>query len=183
MTRENGANERLECIQSFMRSYHCFFVMAKSRDSLDMRFGSLYPYTHLSNTLLYDTVSSWCKIFGANTEANHWKNLITDHDGFRERLFSCLSISHDQYTSYHEELVNFRNGYVSHFDAKRGITRVPKLEIAHDSVVILNDFILGMPEFLGALRQPSPIASYGVAVARALATGLGVEYVAPPTSL
>jgi hypothetical protein len=180
VTRIQAAEARLQWIQSFMRSYYSFFALANSRDELDDKFLPYRPFRHLSDTLLYDIVNSWCKLFGSKSEESHWKNLLSDHDHFRAHLLHALSYTPQEYSAYHLELTEFRNKYVSHFEPARSITRVPKFDKAHDSMVALNDYLIELPEFLGNIKPPKPIARYGEKSGRLLALGLNIPYRAPP---
>jgi hypothetical protein len=180
VNRIEEADARLEWIQSFMRSYYCFFVLANSRDQLDANWRQLYSFRHVSNVLLYDIVNSWCKIFGTDSEPLQWKKLVSNQDEFRQLIFKTLPCSEQEYATYHEQITDFRNKFVSHFDPARPINHVPRFEMAHETMIVLNDYLLRLPEFLGKLQQPKPISSYGAHVGQAFAAGLNVSYTSPP---
>ena len=42
--------------------------------------------------LLDLAVLEWCKLYGANAEPTHWKELVIDHEKFKRELLSTLNI-------------------------------------------------------------------------------------------
>lgn len=77
---------------------------------------------------------SWCMLFGSDGQnETHWKKLDLG-DGnveahFRQRLLEALSLSQEQWKSYWEEMVDFRNNYSAH-RALRFERPVPVFDLA-----------------------------------------------------
>lgn len=61
-------------------------------------------------------VLEWCKVFGSDGEATHWKKIIpaTDHNQFRSSLLASLGISADVWATYWNEMKAYRDNLVAH---------------------------------------------------------------------
>lgn len=78
-------------------------------------------------------VLEWCKVFGSDGEATHWKKIVpaTEHDLFRGNLLSSLGISPEQWGEYWNEMKDYRDNLVAHhFEFNLTTTNYPMLDIA-----------------------------------------------------
>lgn len=153
--------DRFIWLNAFFRSYYSFTTLSKHCKELDKMHGDLYPFTHLQNVLLYDTVINWCKIFGVDREDCHWKRLVKNHDHFRKYLFSKLGKNKKEFSEYHSKMIDFRNKWVVHFDPKHTHNVVPYFEIAHDSAVILHSYLKEQTEDNFEYNGPDSIIDFG----------------------
>lgn len=122
----------------------------------------------MHNVLLCDAVVNWCKIFGTNSEECHWKNIVKNHDHFRDYLFDRLSISHAVFTNYQKGMLSFRNKWVAHYDPDHKHKAVPFFEIAHESAVALHSYLRESPDITFHYNGPDDVNQFGQSVAAAL---------------
>lgn len=163
---------RFVWLNAFFRSYYSFKELAAICDRLDQPHGDLRPFTHLHNVLLYDTVISWCKIFGSNSEDCHWKHVVRDHDQFRKYLFDHLGIRKEEFSNYHASVIEFRNKWVVHYDPKYTHNVVPELEIAHESSKTLHSYLREFSHEGIQYDGPTSIVEFGKNVAHVMISKL-----------
>ena len=90
----------------------------------------------LSNSAIDMAIIEWCSLFGTYGENNstHWLNCeckwIDDRSMFIADVLSPVDVSFDDWQSYHNKLVTYRNKNVAHLDVDDWRRDVPKLEIA-----------------------------------------------------
>jgi hypothetical protein len=66
---------------------------------------------------------AWCNVFGTYSEELHWTKTPADsiaqqaQQDFRRRILSSTGLAQDQWKTYHDEVVDFRNRFVSHNNA------------------------------------------------------------------
>ncbi|KJY79674.1 hypothetical protein [Vibrio nigripulchritudo] len=132
---------RFFVLNSFFRSYS----LANSLESLcgqyDANSKDESTFTHIHNVMLCDTVISWCKLFGSDTEECHWKNLVTDHADFRKQLFSDLGISAKKFREYQLKVLGFRNKWVVHYEPSYNHDIIPLFEHMFASALSLHNYL------------------------------------------
>lgn len=101
----------------------CFWIIA-ANDCFDM------------------AVLNWCKLFGSDSEDMHWKKIFAYKDGFRRFLFSQSRLNEREWAGYHEELTEYRNKWIGHFDGEFRPARHPDLQPALDSVIAFYQYLL-----------------------------------------
>ena len=84
----------------------------------------------------------WCKIFGADGEPTHWKDVIEDKDSFREELFAALEVTKEEWATYWNHMHDYRNEFVAHHAADSDISTYPNLDLALNSSHFYYDHIL-----------------------------------------
>lgn len=150
------------CLATFSRSIHIFFALYKNLDSLDNYTGNLHPYRTICNALIGDACINWCKVFGSDAEATHWKNVIDDHTHFREVLFSELGITAIEFRSYWNDMLQFRSNIIAHFNSEHFATGfTPGFDTAIASASIAHKYFReSLPENVNYLG-PTDLAAYG----------------------
>lgn len=103
-------------LESFSRSYHMSRLLRDIYPRLDSYTLDYVTFQHLHNTLLCDSVVSWCRIFGSDKEELHWKKIVLDENEFRTHLLSWSGLTFEEFTKYRQSLLVFRNKVASHFD-------------------------------------------------------------------
>ncbi|MBO6809728.1 MULTISPECIES: hypothetical protein [Marinobacter] len=129
-------------LATFSRSYYSFCALWDRLGQLDEGTGYFFPFRSICNALLCDAAISWCKVFGSNTEETHWKAVVGDEQRFRELLFRQLNVTDKEFKAYWQEMTNFRNKIVAHFDSdhfSKGIT--PSFELAMKSSAIAHRYL------------------------------------------
>ena len=106
------------CLTIFSRSIHTFFALANVLEHLDRGTGDLFPFRGVCNALIGDAAIHWCKVFGSDAEATHWKCVIDDHDGFRKFLFDELRTTPTEFHAYWKKMTEFRSNVIAHFNAE-----------------------------------------------------------------
>jgi hypothetical protein len=67
--------------------------------------------------------TAWCNVFGTYGEQLHWTKVPDDsiaqqaQQDFRDRILSGTGLPPDQWKTYHDEVVDFRNRFVAHNNA------------------------------------------------------------------
>ncbi len=62
---------------------------------------------------------NWCMVFGADSNATHWKRLsVTEleewHKNFREGLFKATGLNQETWDEYWKSITDFRNKFAVH---------------------------------------------------------------------
>ncbi len=168
MKKFNEIQGRFVWLNAFFRSYHSFLEIENKCTELDSKYENLYPFTHLRNVLLYDTVINWCKIFGSNKEECHWKKVVEDHKKFRTYLFQSIGKTQQEFSEYQENILEFRNKWVVHYDPSYKHPTVPFFEIAHDSAIALHSYLKEQSNAEYSYDGPEDIEIFGKDVASVL---------------
>lgn len=162
-------------LATFARSYYSFYALQDLLDQLDEGTGYFFPFRSISNALLSDAAISWCKVFGANAEETHWKVVVGDQERFKEFLFGQLNVTKGEFRTYWQEVTNFRNKVVAHFDSEyfsSGST--PSFELAMKSSAITHRYL--REEFPSKVNYTGPqcLDDYGKTVASLVVSKLKV---------
>ncbi len=110
--------------------------------------------------LLDVAVLEWCKIFGAHAEPTHWKNVVTDHDTFRNDLLASLKIDDARWNAYWEEMKTYRNKLIAHHIEDGGPAYYPKLDLALKSSYYYYAYLIEDLRALGETRFPDDLKEY-----------------------
>ena len=102
------------CLEIFSRDIHTFFSMANYLNILDKDPYIYSPFRNICNALLGDATVRWCQVFGTDSEENHWKKTLSNHDEIRLGLLDCADIDINIYKKYHDDMIDFRNNGISH---------------------------------------------------------------------
>jgi hypothetical protein len=109
-------------------------------------------------------VLEWCKVFGSDGEATHWKNVVPEanRDLYRAELLASLQIDADTWTAYWQELKDYRDNLVAHHIEDR-VANFPRLDLALTSSFFHYRYLLEKLRALGEQRYPDDLATYYVA--------------------
>jgi hypothetical protein len=89
-------------------------------------------------------VLEWCKLFGSNSEPTHWKQVVPadKHENFRKDLIAHAGTTREGWSSYWEELKNYRDNVAAHFNRDSAGPSYPELEIAIKSGCFYYKYII-----------------------------------------
>lgn len=109
-------------------------------------------WTFLQNCLGEIAVIQWCYVFNNYKDSTHFKQLFDDRvitaidsefsvDRIRDRLYAAVGLTVDQYVSFREEMVEFRNKYAAHRDFEKKGVVFPDLDIAMNLCVEMRNIL------------------------------------------
>jgi hypothetical protein len=116
--------------------------------------------------LLDVAVLEWCKVFGSHSEPTHWKNVVTDHNKFRNGLLQSLNIDRTRWESYWDEMKKYRDTWIAHHTEPQASTHYPNLELALESSYYYYAFLIGELRDQGEIGFPDDLRNYGDNFAR-----------------
>jgi hypothetical protein len=67
---------------------------------------------------------AWCNVFGAYKEETHWTKIPSStidkqaRQDFCHKVLSKTGLTQEQWKTYHQEMLDFRNRYVAHLDVR-----------------------------------------------------------------
>src|SRR5262245_20249253 len=73
---------------------------------------------------------AWCNVFGSRKEDTHWAKLPTSNTAksaiqhFRTLVLSRTGFSREQWETYHQVILAFRDKYVAHMDLRNQFTNL-----------------------------------------------------------
>ncbi len=107
-------------------------------------------------------VLEWCKVFGSHAEATHWKNVVpvTEHDQYRIDLLTSLGVNADDWSSYWEEMKEYRDNLVAHHIEAAKVPNYPKLDLALHSSFFHYKYVIGKLRALNETRYPNDLQAY-----------------------
>lgn len=111
------------------------------------------------------TVLEWCKVFGSDGEATHWKKLVppADHNQFRNDLLASLGITADAWAAYWKEMKGYRDNLVAHHIEMNRVPNYPVLDIALKSSFFYYKYLINELRSLGETRYPNDLEAYCIA--------------------
>ncbi len=107
-------------------------------------------------------VIEWCKVFGSDKEATHWKNVIpsTEHDQFRAALLGAMGVPADAWTAYWKEMKTYRDNLAAHHNGANNISNYPHLDLALRSSYFYYGYLIKELRSLGDQRFPDDLEEY-----------------------
>ncbi|MFA0607465.1 hypothetical protein [Vibrio amylolyticus] len=163
---------RFFALNSFFRSYYSFLALDDICNDYDSVYQKLNPFTHMHNVLLCDSVISWCKVFGTDTEECHWKNLIEDHQGFRKCLLGKLGVTQQEFRNYQLHVLEFRNKWVVHYEPSYQHKPVPDFDLMLKSAIVLHTYLRENVSDKFIYSGPVSIEGFGRSVGMAIIDSL-----------
>ena len=84
-------------------------------------------------------VLEWCKVFGSDGEATHWKKIVppTKHEQFRNDLLTAVSVKPAAWAAYWKEMKAYRDNQVAHHIEMDKDAKFPELDLALSSSFFL----------------------------------------------
>jgi hypothetical protein len=107
-------------------------------------------------------VLEWCKVFGSDGEATHWKKIVppADHDHFRNSLFAVVEVTAEQWAAYWTEMKAYRDNLISHHIELNRIANYPALDLALKSSCFYYSYLIKELRSLGETRYPDDLQIY-----------------------
>lgn len=163
-------------LEGFSRSYHMSRLLRDIYPKLDRYTLNYATFQHLHNTLLCDSVVSWCRIFGSDREELHWKKVVPDTNNFKDRLADWSGFSSEDFREYQKSLVIFRNKVAAHLDPdhfSNGST--PHLDIANTIANKAYSYFCALEDHkIDKLCHCDSLENYGAKAARHLTLRLEI---------
>jgi len=134
-------------------SYHR--TLNSYKDILSLNFW-IYVYNNSIDLAVLD----WFHLFGYHNDDLHWKQIVTDVDSFRQKLFNNVNMNEDEWKSYREEIKNYRDKDVAHIEV-RPTSQVPEMSIALKSVTFYYGYVLKeLKGFADYINWPNNLDEY-----------------------
>jgi hypothetical protein len=120
-------------------------------------------------------VLEWCKVFGSDGEATHWKTIVPagNHDQFRNDLLAAVGVTADAWAGYWNHMKGYRDSLVAHHIELSRVFQYPVLDLALKSSFFYYGYLINELRSLGETRYPSDLQTYCAAFeaqAREIAT-------------
>ena len=157
MGRKHDLITHLFRLVHLARSAHLKRVLTKIDPDPDLNFWRLILGNHLDISVL-----EWCKIFGSNSEATHWKNVVpeVEHDSFRTNLLNRINMSQVEWESYWKKMKQYRDRQVAHYGELPSDAKYPVLDSALDSSYFYYKYLIGELRTLGEAQYPDDLEEY-----------------------
>ncbi|MGO9605411.1 MAG: hypothetical protein ACLQAT_18820 [Candidatus Binataceae bacterium] len=88
----------------------------------------------VNNNFLDMCALEWCKLFGNEREAYHWKKVVADPTRFKSDLLLELKMDDNEFQKEIKTMRRYRNQWVAHWDPSVRSTFIPVLDIAKKAV-------------------------------------------------
>ena len=107
-------------------------------------------------------VLEWCKVFGSDGEATHWKRIVppANHDQFRDGLFVAVGVTADEWAVYWTEMKAYRDNLVAHHIEMNRVANYPVLDLAVKSSFFYYSYLIKELRALGETRYPDDLQIY-----------------------
>lgn len=109
-------------------------------------------------------VLEWCKIFGSNNEATHWKQVIPEeeHATYKAELLAMLIFSEAQWNEYWKHMKAYRDNLVAHHINGHNVAEYPDLTPALESAAYHYKYILPRIRELDKTPYPDDLLTYQI---------------------
>ncbi|MBK8768212.1 MAG: hypothetical protein IPM01_27935 [Burkholderiaceae bacterium] len=107
-------------------------------------------------------VLEWCKVFGSDAEATHWKKAVntSERSGYRSGLLAAIEIDELAWSDYWEKMKAYRDSFVAHHVENGAVANYPELEIALKSSAFHYKHVLSQLRERGQGRYPDDLMKY-----------------------
>lgn len=107
-------------------------------------------------------VLEWCKVFGSDGEATHWKKIVppASHDQFRDGLFGVVGVTAEGWAAYWNEMKAYRDNLVAHHIELKRVANYPVLDLALKSSYYYYSYLIKELRSLGETRYPDDLQIY-----------------------
>jgi len=129
-------------------------------------------------------VIEWCKLFGSDAEATHWKKLVpeSNHAAFRSTLLTSIGRSPNEWKHYWHEMKKYRDNIAAHHNSSTRVNNYPRLDIALSSSYFYYNYLIVELRAAGVREYPDSLKSYAVEF-RLLADKVAVKAIAATNSI
>lgn len=107
-------------------------------------------------------VLEWCKVFGSDGEATHWKKIVppANQDRFRDDLLAAVGVTADEWAAYWKEMKAYRDNLVAHHIELKRVANYPVLDLAIKSSFFYYSYLIQELRSLGETRYPDDLQIY-----------------------
>lgn len=107
-------------------------------------------------------VLEWCKVFGSDGEATHWKTIvpIPNQGQFRDDLFRAVGVAASEWAAYWNEMKAYRDNLVAHHIELNRVANYPVLDLALKSSFFYYCYLIKELRALGEMRYPDDLRVY-----------------------
>ena len=111
---------------------------------------------------LDSAVLEWCKVFGSDGEATHWKKIVPParHDQFRDGLFRAVGVTAEEWDAYWKEMKAYRDNQVAHHIELNRVANYPVLDLALRSSCFYYSYLIKELRSLGETKYPDDLQFY-----------------------
>ncbi len=157
MTRHKELTAHLFRLVHLARSAEMKYVLAEVDPKPHLNFWRLIHGNQLDIAVL-----EWCKVFGSDGEATHWKKIVTpaNHDQFRGGLFEAVGVTADEWAAYWNEMKEYRDKLVAHHIGLNRDANYPVLDIALKSSCFYYSYLIKELRSLGETSYPDDLQIY-----------------------
>jgi hypothetical protein len=157
MTRRDRLIEHVQRLTHLTRSIMMKRALTAVEPSPHLNFWRLIYGNQLDIAVI-----EWCKVFGSDSEATHWKKLVrtTDHARFGTELLTSIRMTGSDWTSYWKEMKLYRDNLAAHHNSAKRVPYYPKLDIALRSSYFHYRYVIGELRLLGEAGFPDDLEDY-----------------------
>ena len=107
-------------------------------------------------------VLEWCKVFGSDGEATHWKKIVppAKHDEFRNGLLGVVGGTAEEWATYWNEMKAYRDNLVAHHIELKRVANYPVLDLTLKSSCFYYSYLIKELRSLGETRYPDDLQTY-----------------------
>ncbi len=107
-------------------------------------------------------VLEWCKVFGSDGEATHWKKTVPpkNHDQFRDDLFGAVGVTAGEWGAYWNEMKAYRDNLVAHHIELNRVPNYPVLDLALKSSCFYYSYLIKELRSVGETKYPDDLQVY-----------------------
>ena len=157
MTRHKELTSHLFRLVHLARSTAMKRALTEVDRKPNLNFWRLIHGNQLDNTVL-----EWCKVFGSDSEATHWKKIVpaANHDQFRDELFAAVGVTAEEWAAYWNDMKAYRDNLVAHHIELNRVANYPVLDLALNSSCFYYSYLIKELRSLGETRYPYDLRIY-----------------------
>ena len=157
MSRRKDLQVHLFRLVHLARSAHLKRALSKLDPDPALNFWRVILGNHLDISFL-----EWCKIFGSDTEATHWKHIVpaAEHERFRQDLLAAIGLTADEWAAYWSTMTDYRNKQVAHYEELPLGSNYPALDHALSSSYYYYQYLIAELRVLGETKYPNDLEVY-----------------------
>lgn len=157
MTRRDRLIEQVERLTHLARTIMMKRMLTDVEPNPHLNFWRLIYGNQLDIAVI-----EWCKLFGSDSEATHWKKIVpkTDHLRYRAGLLASIGATETTWATYWKEMKKYRDNMAAHQNSLARVPRFPKLDMALKSSYYHYRYVIGRLRGLGVRRFPDDLDVY-----------------------
>lgn len=161
---ENCIRESYNDVIDILRDFVWELMHLRALKKVIVKFD--FDFWGLAANNTYDmAIIAWCKIFGSYSENTHWTKIFLDESEFKKSILESVEMSKEQWDSYADELRDYRNKWIGHFDSNFKPNHHPDLESAFKSILACYEYLLKkMAQYGIEHNLPDSLSEYSIAL-------------------